>query len=163
MDRDRRQALIQQYKDGYRTIVAALSGATDAELDARPADGGWCARQTLHHVADSEITSAIRLRRLLAEDEPAIFGYDGDLFARRLHYDRPIAASLDAIRAVRVSSAELLDLLDEAEWRRTGSHDEHEAYGVEIWLEIYAAHCHEHAEQIAAALGEARGATAVRT
>jgi len=162
MDQERRRALVRRYREGPGVVEAALAGGLDAELDARPADGGWTARETTHHVADSEITSAIRLRRLLAEDEPAIFGYDGNLFARRLHYDRPIAASLDAIRAVRISSAELLDLLDEAEWARTGSHDEHEAYGVEIWLEIYAAHCHEHAELIAAALGEARSATAVR-
>jgi hypothetical protein len=29
------------------------------------------------------------------------------------------------------------------------------------WLEVYAAHCHEHAEQIASALTEARSREAV--
>ena len=37
---------------------------------------------------------------------------------------------------------------------RTGTHDEHPTYGVLEWLEIYAEHCHEHADQIKAALAE---------
>ena len=157
MDQQRRRQLIQHYREGYSVVVAALSGATDAELDARPADGGWTARETTHHIADSELTSAIRLRRLIAEEEPAILGYDGNLFARRLHYDRrPVVSALESIRAARAGTAEILDLLTEADWARSGTHDELPAYGVEIWLEVYAEHCQEHAAQIAAALTEAR-------
>jgi hypothetical protein len=157
MDRERRRALVQRYREGPGVVEAALAGATDAELDARPADGGWTAREVTHHIADSEITSAVRLRRLIAEDEPAILGYDGNLFARRLYYgDRPIAAALTLIGLVRAVTAEILDRLTEEEWGRRGSHDELPSYGVAEWLEIYAAHCHEHAEQIAAALAEAR-------
>jgi hypothetical protein len=154
MDQERRQALIARYREGPSVVEAALAGATDAELDARPADGGWTARETAHHIADSEITSAVRLRRLIAEENPAIVGYDGDEFARRLYYgDRPVGTALAAIGAARASTAEILDHLTEAEWDRKGSHDEHPSYGVLEWLEIYAAHCHDHADQIRAALG----------
>jgi hypothetical protein len=161
MDQDQRQALIQQHRDGHRVIASALAGATDAELDARPPEGGWTAREVAHHLADSEMTSAIRLRRLVAEDRPAIVAYDEELFARRLHYDRPVAASLDAVRAVRALSAELLDRLTPEEWAREGSHNQHDAYSVEAWLEIYAAHCHDHAAQITRALAAARDPAAV--
>ena len=151
--------LVARYREGPAVVQAALAGATDAELDDRPADGGWTARETVHHVADSELTSAIRLRRLIAEDKPAILGYDGNLFARRLYYgERPVGPSLDAIGAARAATAEILDRLTEAEWRRTGTHDEHPTYGVLEWLEIYAEHCHEHADQIKAALAESRQA-----
>lgn len=149
LDEATRRALIARYRDGHRAILAAVDGATEAELDARPADGGWTAREVVHHVADSELTSAIRLRRLVAEEHPAIDGYDEAEFARRLYYSRrPIDASLEAIRAARLTTAELLDCLSEAEWARRGSHSQHGTYGMEDWLEIYAAHCHEHAEQI---------------
>ena len=95
------------------------------------------------------MTSGIRLRRLIAEDDPLIVGYDGDEFARRLHYsDRPIEPALDAIAAARATTAQILAGLTEAEWARTGTHSESGPYGVERWLEIYAKHCHEHAEQI---------------
>jgi hypothetical protein len=158
MDVERRRMLVRRYREGASAVEAALAGATEAELDARPAAGGWTAREVAHHVADSEITSAIRLRRLIAEDEPAIVGYDGDEFARRLYYgSRPVAGAVAAIGAVRALTAEILDRLSEEEWARTGSHDEHPSYGVQAWLEIYAAHCHDHADQIRMALAEARG------
>src|SRR5579883_1572222 len=112
------------------------------------AEGGWTPRQIVHHLADSETTSAIRLRRLLAENQPVIQGYDEELFARKLHYDRPIGASLELLRAVRAASAELLDWLTEEEWTREGTHSEQGSYSVEDWLRIYAAHAHDHAAQI---------------
>ena len=164
MDQERRRALVARYREGPSVVEAALAGASDAQLDARPSDGGWTARETVHHVADSELTSAIRLRRLIAEDEPAILGYDGNLFARRLYYgDRPVASSLAAIIAARLASAEILDRLTEAEWQRKGTHDEHPTYAVLEWQEIYAEHCHEHADQIKAALAEARNRQSVGT
>ena len=149
MDRARRRELIARYADGHRVVLDAVCGATDRELDARPEAGGWTAREVVHHLADSEMTSAIRLRRLLAEENPAIDGYDEEEFARRLRYGvRPLGASLDAIAAARLTTAEILDLLTEEEWSRAGTHPEHGRYSVADWLEIYAAHAHDHAEQI---------------
>jgi hypothetical protein len=118
-----------------------------------PAPGKWSARQIVHHLADSEMTSAIRLRRLLAEDNPLISGYDEEEFARRLHYDRPLEASLLALRAARDTSAQILDRLSEAEWSRAGTHSVSGPYSVTTWLEIYAVHAHNHAEQIRRARG----------
>jgi hypothetical protein len=159
MDAETRKRLIAQYKDGYRVVADALVGAKDEELDTRPAPGKWTAREIVHHLADSEMTSAIRLRLLLAVDRPAISGYDQDQFARVLHYDRPIEASLEAFKAARRTTAEILDCMTEAEWKREGTHTEVGRYTVERWLEIYAAHAHGHAEQIAVARDAARKKT----
>jgi hypothetical protein len=143
--------LINQYKDGYRVVVEALAGATDAELNAHPAPGKWSAREIVHHLADSEMTAAIRLRRLVAEDRPQIVGYDQDEFSRRLYYDRPIEGSLEALKASRLSTGEILDRLTDAQWAREGTHSEIGRYTIERWLEGYAAHAHNHANQIRAA------------
>jgi len=147
MDSERHRALIAQYNDGYRVVREALDQLTEEELDARPADG-WTPREVAHHLADSETTSYLRLRRLLAEDHPIILGYDEEEYARRLHYDRPIASSLEVLRAVRAASAELLETLSEDEWAREGTHSESGRYTMDDWLEIYAAHAHDHAAQI---------------
>jgi hypothetical protein len=143
-----RQALIDRYRDGYQVVSEALAGITDAELDARPGPNQWTAREIVHHLADSEMTSAIRLRRLIAEEQPVITGYDQEEFARKLYYDRPIAASIDAFRAARLTTAEILARLTDTEWARMGTHSESGPYGVEKWLELYAAHAHGHADQI---------------
>ena len=148
MDAATRQTLIAQYKAGYDEIVTALAGADDAALDRRPGPGKWTAREIVHHLADSEMTSAIRLRRLLAEDNAEIVGYDQDEFVRKLHYDRPIAASLEAFRWARVSTAEILERMSDADWTRAGRHNEIGVYPITRWLEIYAEHATKHAAQI---------------
>ena len=148
MDAAQRSELIATYRDGHRVVVEALAGATEEELDRRPGRDEWTAREVVHHLADSEMTSAIRLRRLLAEEHPIIYGYDEAEFARRFTLGRPIEASLLAFEAARSTSAEILSRLSEEDWARTGWHSESGPYGVETWLEIYAAHGHDHAEQI---------------
>ena len=89
-----------------------------------------------------------RLRRLVAEQEPVIQGYDEPEWARRLHYERPIEPSLAVMRAVRASSLQLLESLTVDEWSRTGTHSESGPYSVEGWIRIYASHPHDHADQI---------------
>ena len=143
-----RRTLLARYKTGAAAVSAAAEGLSDADLDRRPAPDAWTAREVIHHLADAETRSAVRLRQLLAEDAPVIQGYDEELYARVLHYDRPIAASLALMTAVRASSAELLDQLTEADFARTGTHTESGAFSVDTWLELYAAHAHDHAEQL---------------
>lgn len=148
-----RPALLARYRSGSDAVDAALAGVTDEELDRAPADGGWTVRQVAHHLADSEAMAYTRIRRLIADDDPQIAGYDEPAWAERLHYDRPIGEALAVMRAVRAASLALLESLTPEEWERTGVHTESGAYSVDRWLEIYAAHPHEHADQIRAARG----------
>lgn len=163
MNSSDRRKLIDRYREGYGVVAEALSGITAAELDARPASNQWSAREIVHHLGDSEMTAAIRLRLLLAEDSPAIMGYDQDEFARRLYYDRPIEASLLAFKAARETTAEILSRMTEEEWARAGTHSEIGRYSVEKWLEIYAHHAHNHADQIRRARASASGAPSVKS
>ena len=153
MEREERDTLIAQYTDGYRAVADALVKITAEELDAKPSADGWSARQIVHHLADSEMTAAVRFRLLIAEDRPAIKSYDQDEFARRLHYDRPYEASLELFRAARASTAELMAQLTEAEWLREGTHSETGRFGLDTWLRIYGPHAHRHATQIRIARG----------
>lgn len=125
----------------------ALRDIKEDELD-RSSSGEWTPRMIAHHLADSEMMSAIRLRRLIAEENPLIHGYDEVEFAKRLTADRPIAASLEAMRYARESTSQILDRLSDADWQRAGTHSESGPYSVEKWLTIYAAHGHDHAAQI---------------
>jgi DinB superfamily len=154
MDRD---ALLRRYREGPDQLEAAALSLSEAELDYQPRDGGWSAREVVHHTADSELTSAIRLRKLLAEENALIHGYDEMEFSRRLHYrERPIGPSLAAVRSARETSMSILELLTEADWSRSGTHSDSGPYSVVTWLEIYTAHCHDHADQIARAVEESR-------
>jgi hypothetical protein len=140
-----RAELLARYRQGPDVVQRALD-----RVDLDQSIQGWTPRQIVHHLADATMVAAVRLRRLLAEDRPAISGYDEEHYASVLHYDRPIGSSLAAFKASLESSAELLESLSDDEWERLGTHDEYpDGYSIDLWLERQAAHVHEHAEQIA--------------
>ena len=146
MDRDE---LIAQYAGGPQEVLDAVDGITEAELDHRPAPDAWTAREVVLHLGDSETMSSIRLRKLLAEDDPVIAAYDEAAWAQRLRYaGRPIEPALTLLQAVRAANLELLRGLPEEAFARTGTHTESGPYSVSTWLEIYADHAHAHADQI---------------
>lgn len=147
-----RAELITQYKEGYRVVREALEGITEAELDHGP-DNEWTPRQIVLHLGDAELIGAERLRRLLAEREPVIQGYDEALFTERLPSDRAIEPSLESMRWARESTLQLLDRMTEQDWRIVGTHTETGPYGPEDWLQSYAAHALAHADQIRRARG----------
>ncbi len=125
MDQATRARLIESYGEGCEVVAAALDGLTDRQLDRPDPDGGWTARQVTHHLADSEMTSAIRFRLLLCEDNPQIHGYDEADFARRLFYaQRSIAPALAALKAAHDTTAQIIEHLSDSDWQRTGDHSE---------------------------------------
>ena len=150
MDADTRRMLIAKYKAGYAEVARALSGFPDDQLTARPFPGKWTAAEIVHHLADSETQSGTRLRKLLAEPHPVLQAYDQEEWTRQLHYnERSFEPALLAFRAARETTAQLLDVMSEADWRKLGWHSEAGSYHSERWLEIYAEHAHGHAAQIA--------------
>jgi hypothetical protein len=149
MTLEERQALVAQYKAGYDEVARSLEGFTDEELKAHPLPGKWSAREIVQHLADSEMNSAIRLRKLLTEESPQIQGYDQEVYAAALRYnERDIAPALDALRGARATTGQLLDSMTEEDWEREGTHSESGRYTATDWLSIYAAHAHNHAAQI---------------
>lgn len=144
-----RQEMIARYAAGCDEVAKALEGFTPATLIKHPLPGKWSAAEIVQHLADSEMTSALRLRLLLVEEQPVIQGYDEALFATRLLYnERDIAPALDAFRAARATTLQLLERMTDEDWQRAGTHSESGRYGTEDWLRIYAAHAHGHADQI---------------
>jgi len=144
-----RAELIGRYRAGYGVLLNALDGLTPADLDWRPTPEAWNVRDVVHHLEDAEMTGAVRLRRLLTEDEPFLVAFDEEAYRRRLGYAaRPIEPALDAIRAAHATTAELLDRLTGDDWARGGTHSEEGAYPLTRWLAFHASHTHEHAAQI---------------
>lgn len=135
-----RLELLQHYRNGYDAVLAALSRV---DLDALPTPGEWTPRQIVHHLLDSELARAVRLRRLLTEEEPHIEGYDQDAWAN-VYPDRAIEPTLAAYKALMDANIALLEELTEEDWARRANHSE----GMLTLIEHGAAHGHEHAEQI---------------
>jgi hypothetical protein len=150
MTPEERDKLIAQYKAGYDEVIDSLQDFPVASMTARPIPGKWSAREIVHHLADSETVSGIRLRKLLTEDHPVLQGYDQDEYAVRLKYNErdDIAPAIEALHAARTNAAQLLDRMTDDDWQREGEHTESGRYTAEDWLNIYAVHAHNHAAQI---------------
>lgn len=146
---------ITTYRDATRAFLDLAGSLTGAELDNRLDAESWTPRMVIHHMADSETNSYVRLRRLLAgPDGTQLQGYDENLWATALHYDRPAETSLAVVAAVRASSAELLECFgsDVDVLEREGLHSESGRYTIADWIRTYTAHALDHAEQIRAQL-----------
>ena len=148
MTRDERAELIAMYAAGYDEIVASLAGITDDEWEAREAPGEWSPRDVVHHMADSEMITAVGFRLMIATDGAPMINYDQDHLARVLHYDRPIEDSLEAFRFARASTVPLLEAMTDEEWTHVGVLPDGRRYGAETILTWYGPHAHKHADQI---------------
>lgn len=149
MTPEERERLIEQYADGYAEVERSLEGFPENRLTAHPIEGKWSACEIVQHLADSEMASAMRLRKLLNEESAEIQSYDEAAYAVRLRYnERDIKPALDAFRGARATTSQILRMMAEDDWKRAGTHPEHASYTVEDWLRIYASHAHNHAAQI---------------
>lgn len=115
--------LIDEYLAGPQQLRQAIAGLTPEQLDATPVPGKWSTRQVVCHIADFEPVYADRIKRVIAENEPKLFGGDPDVFAARLAYaQRDIEEELQLIEAVRRHVARILKTLPPAKFERRGHH-----------------------------------------
>ena len=92
-------------------------------LDTPYREGGWTARQVIHHLADSHVNAYVRHKRLLTEDHPTLTPYDETRWAELADVTAvPVAASLEILRGVHLRWVTLLATCSEAEWTRTAYH-----------------------------------------
>jgi hypothetical protein len=150
MTPEERNRLVERYATGYGEVMKALEGFPKKSFGTHPLAGKWSAREIIHHLADSETWSGVRLRKLLSEEFPVIYGYDQEAYAILLRYNlrEDTQPSLDAFRAARESCLQIMHVMEDEDWSRRGWHMEHGLYGVTTWLQIYASHAHDHAAQI---------------
>jgi hypothetical protein len=146
---EEKQRLIGLYAKGYDEVMDALDGITDADWDKREAAGEWSVREIVHHLGDSEMNAASRIRKLVADESPVIQGYDQEGWTRKLYIaDRPLDASVIAFKAARDATLPLLQLMTEEDWAKSGLHTEAGTITSLTWLTMYGPHAHDHADQI---------------
>jgi DinB superfamily len=117
--------LIDQYAAGPELLREATAGMTRDQIHARPVPGKWSTLEVVCHIADFEIVGADRLKRVIAEIEPTLFGGDERVFAARLAYhSRDLEEELRLIEACRQSVTRILRTLKDEDFGRIGKHSE---------------------------------------
>lgn len=151
MESNERQQLIEAYRSAFDEFEQVLAGIPQEAWQFRPAAGEWSVHEVIIHLADSEVNSFLRARRLVADPELPLMAYDQDAWAIKLDYhsqDPQIALALT--RLVRQATYDFIKDLPDEVWANIGVHPEYQdPYTFERWLKIYANHPRQHAQQIA--------------
>lgn len=149
--------LLRQFEQGPDQLRTIVARAPRTAWDQRPVPGKWSIREVVCHIADFEPINADRIKRVLVEDNPTLFGGDENLFAAGLHYaSRDVDEELDLIAVVRKQLARILRNTDVEDFQRTGVHTEAGPLTLESLLERTTRHIPHHItfiEQKLAAMG----------
>jgi hypothetical protein len=142
-------ALIEEYAAGPKLLRDRTTGMSREQVLARPVAGKWSTLEVVCHLSDFEIVYADRLKRVIAEEGPTMFGGDPDVFASKLAYhDRDLAEELAMIEAIRSSTARILRQLSEPDFARVGKHSEAGPLSLATLLERVAGHLPHHVKFI---------------
>ena len=139
------------YESATQYFLNLARGVTPELLDVHH-ENGWSARQIIHHVADSEAQSYVRIRRLVAEPEGSVIqGYDEGVWAEceKLGYkDASVENSIAVYAAVRAGSLDVLKRLEESDLLKFGENSESGKFTIEKWLINYTKHPLDHGDQL---------------
>jgi hypothetical protein len=144
-DRDPLEVMAEQIP----WIEQRTAGLDEAILRRPEAPGKWSVIQIVQHLADSDVVVAWRSRLILAEDRPAIQGYDQDAWARRLDYAHAsLEVALGQLRGVRTANLRLWRSLTPAQLARVGLHSERGPESLDLLLRLMGGHDLVHRRQI---------------
>jgi hypothetical protein len=123
----------------------ALAKVGPNRLDTPYREGGWTARQVVHHFADSHINSYVRFRLALTEDCPTIKPYDEKEWAELPDAKSgPVEVSLSLIDGLHARWAALLRSMAPADFERQFRHPERGLLTLAQNVRLYAWHCRHH-------------------
>lgn len=137
--------LIEHYARQARRPAQWIEGLTPPALLALPVPGTWSIQQLVVHVLDSDLIATHRMRRIIAEENPLLIGYNETLFARNLRYEKAnLKTVCDLFELNRRFTADTLRQLPDEVFGRTGVHNERGKVSLEQMLTMYIGHVDHH-------------------
>lgn len=139
------QQAIDHYVAGAEVPAKAIAGLTTEQLLAVPVPGTWSIQQIVVHLADSDLTAAYRMKRMIAEERPLLDALDETAFAARLGYEeQPIREVCEIFRLNRKLLTPILRRQPESAFERRAEHPEVGTVTLGQVLRTYAYHVDHH-------------------
>lgn len=138
--------VMSETPEALRLLTAGLEVE---ELRRPECEGKWSIAQVLQHLADTELVVATRIRFPVAQDEPAIVGFDQEAWVSRLWKgDEPIEEIVIQFETLRLINLRYLARLSAEEWERAGIHAERGRETVRRVVALAGGHDIAHCNQI---------------
>jgi uncharacterized damage-inducible protein DinB len=146
---EERPAQLRQLAEAPDRLRAAVAGLSASQLDTGYREGGWTARQVVHHLADAHLNWYVRVRLALTEDQPTIRPYDEVRWAELQDArESPVELSLQLFDGLHGRWVRLFESLAPADWARRFLHPERGWLTIESILPVMAWHCRHHTAHI---------------
>ncbi len=140
-------------------VARLVAAVPPARLRQRAASGHFAALEHACHLADIEDEYALRVRRLLTEQDPLLPDFDGDRIATERRYlEQPLPPALERLRAGRERLLTQLRGLSEAQLARGGRQEQVGPVDVARLASALAEHDLGHLEELRALVAELGGA-----
>jgi hypothetical protein len=139
------QTVLERYAGGAGMLAAAIQDLTRADFLATPVPGTWSIQQIVIHLMDSDLIASDRMKRIIAEENPTLVGFDESAFAAKLFYDKldPLVAA-EVFQKNRELTAVILRSLPAGAFERVGMHSERGALTLGKLLTTYTEHLEHH-------------------
>ena len=143
------RSIIEQYAKGAGLVAEAIKGLSGEDFLATPVPKTWSIGQIVMHLLDSDLIASDRMKRIIAEENPAIIGYDETAFAARLFYEKQdFALAAEVFRLNRQLTAVIFRNLPDSSFLRVGTHNERGVITVAGYLKSTNDHLDRHIDFI---------------
>ena len=117
--------LIRRYEAGAAILAYAAEGLDPDRARARPGPGTWSPAELVTHLLDADLVLADRMKRLIAEDAPALQAFDENAWIDRLDaQSMPVDEAVALFAANRRWMARILRKCSDADFALAGIHTE---------------------------------------
>ena len=145
----KRKQWIEQMALMPANLRTAVKDLNEEQIDTRYREGGWTARQVVHHLADAHLNGFTRFKLALTEDQPLIKTYEEDRWAETSDgRDAPIELSLKLLEALHQRWIILLESLSESDFNRAFNHPQRGLMTIDKAIQLYAWHGIHHTAHI---------------
>jgi hypothetical protein len=136
---------IKKIEEFPAKVEALAQTFTAAQLETPYREGGWTARQVLHHLPDSHMNAYTRIKWTITEQTPLIKAYYEKLWAETPETKLDPIISINFLKALHIKWVALMRLLSKEDLSKEFIHPETNKHvRVDRMIALYAWHCDHH-------------------
>jgi hypothetical protein len=149
MTRDERRKMLESFGRAPALLSAVLRQLPKKMWLYKPAPERWSIHEIILHLADSEASSYVGCRHLIAEPGVEVAEFDPARWAGNLGYlHQSTSEALELIRRLRRMTYQLLVSVPEPVWHNTVEHPQEGPISLEAWIERQERHIPHHMDQM---------------
>lgn len=149
MTRDERRKMLESFGRAPALLSSILRQLPKKMWLYKPTPERWSIHEIILHLADSEASSYVRCRHLIAEPGVEVAEFDPARWAGNLGYfHQSTREALEIIRRLRKMTYQLLVAVPDPVWSHTVEYPKEGPISLESWIERQERHIPHHMEQM---------------